>query len=560
MLNAKKHKILFWAGAATATLFIFIFIVGLINYQRFAHGLFLTGQDFSGLSYETGRQKILELTETVKKTPIEIVYQDRQWLAAPSEIGLEFDAEKTAKEMFSIGHNKSFLLNLKQQIELFFHHRYLPLSYAYNQQKMQIFFANNFSALENQAKDATLKYDAALDDFYFISGQNGEIFDQGDFEKQIDEKLVSADEKPIMLQKISQKPKITEDKNNSAKNKAEHILSLAPYALTYASSTWPVEKQILIEWLDFIGSDNPGQSIMQATISESDVKDFLSGLAPAINQEPVNAILTIKDGKPSTFSLSQNGAELKIDDSAKKIGQEISQGVKNIELVVAKTEPQISTKTINALGLTDLIGQGISDFAGSPKNRIHNITVGSAKINGLLVAPGEEFSFVKSIGEIGPDQGYVTGLVIKGNQTIPEYGGGVCQISTTVFRAAVNSGLKITARFPHSYAVQYYNPQGFDATVYPPNPDLKFINDTPNYLLIQARIEGTKLIFDFYGTKDGREVKIIGPTILQSYSSGALKTVLTQEIWRNGTLDHKATFYSNYRAPNAAPVVKNPLE
>jgi len=108
--------------------------------------------------------------------------------------------------------------------------------------------------------------------------------------------------------------------------------------------------------------------------------------------------------------------------------------------------------------------------------------------------------------------------------------------------------------------VKYYNPQGFDATIYPLHPDLRFINDTPNNLLIQSRVVGNKLIFEFYGTADGREVKIIGPKILSSKPDGSMKTVLYQEIWRDSQLERKDTFNSNYKSPNLYPVIKNPLD
>ena len=151
-------------------------------------------------------------------------------------------------------------------------------------------------------------------------------------------------------------------------------------------------------------------------------------------------------------------------------------------------------------------------------------------------------------------------LVIKHNKTVPEYGGGICQVSTTAFRAAVNSGLKIIERYPHAFPVKYYNPQGFDSTIYPPHPDLRFLNDTPKNILIQVKIEGTTLIFEFFGTADSREVKIKGPTILSASEDGSMKTILYQEIWRDGKMERQDKFFSNYKSPALYPVEKNPLE
>ena len=172
----------------------------------------------------------------------------------------------------------------------------------------------------------------------------------------------------------------------------------------------------------------------------------------------------------------------------------------------------------------------------------------------MLIKPGEEFSFIKTLGPVDESTGYLPELVIKTDKTVPEFGGGMCQVSTTAFRAALNSGLKVTARTNHAYPVVYYNPQGLDATVYIPNPDLRFINDTPNYILIQTKIVGTQLFFDFYGTSDGRQTKIIGPQVLEKNDDGSMKTVAYQEVSdANGNLIRKDTFKSNYKSPSLFP-------
>jgi vancomycin resistance protein YoaR len=154
----------------------------------------------------------------------------------------------------------------------------------------------------------------------------------------------------------------------------------------------------------------------------------------------------------------------------------------------------------------------------------------------------------------GPEDGFLPELVIKKGKTVPEYGGGLCQVSTTMFRAAVNAGLKITERQPHSFPVQYYNPQGFDATVYDPRPDLRFINNTPNHLLIEAIVDGNWLIFNFYGTDDGRKVEIKGPYILEKNKDGSMKTVLCQNVYQNGEKIISDTFFSSYKSPDLYPV------
>jgi len=141
-------------------------------------------------------------------------------------------------------------------------------------------------------------------------------------------------------------------------------------------------------------------------------------------------------------------------------------------------------------------------------------------------------------------------LVIKENKTIPEYGGGLCQIATTNFRAALNSALPITERQSHSYAVQYYDPQGTDAAIYIPHPDLKFHNNTKNYILIQTSIYNNILTFEFYGTKDGRSVHFEGPEYWDQKPDKSFKAKYSQIIIYPDKSEKKSTFYSYYDNPD----------
>lgn len=171
--------------------------------------------------------------------------------------------------------------------------------------------------------------------------------------------------------------------------------------------------------------------------------------------------------------------------------------------------------SLKSIGVTDLVGFGYSDFSGSPAGRVHNVTEGINQFNGVLIQKGAEFSFMDQLSPVDAAHGFVQELVIKGDETIPEFGGGMCQVSSTMFRAALYSGLPITARTNHSYAVSYYaKPFGYglDATVYDPTPDFKFINDTPGALLVQSYVEGTSAYYVFYGTNDGRKVTMTGPS------------------------------------------------
>ena len=292
------------------------------------------------------------------------------------------------------------------------------------------------------------------------------------------------------------------------------------------------------------------------SVSEENLKTYLEKTRSETRIEAQNAKLAFSEGRASAFAVSKDGYEISSDESLNSIVSDLKNNpyVKDVNLAVNIIKPSVSSSDVEQYGIKELIATGTSNFRGSPKNRIHNIGVGARRFNGVLVKPGEEFSFIKTLGPVDKSTGYLPELVIKVDKTIPEYGGGMCQVSTTCFRAALNAGLKITARTNHAYPVQYYAPQGTDATVYIPNPDLRFMNDTPGYILIQTHIEGTQLSFDFYGTSDGRETKLVGPTVTSRGEGGAMKTVLYQEVYdTSGKLLRKAEFKSSYDSPSKYP-------
>lgn len=322
-------------------------------------------------------------------------------------------------------------------------------------------------------------------------------------------------------------------------------INFCPYASSFACRlSFSYKNQIHIE----------KTSVLE--INRSALENFVKDLARSSDKDPENAKLKIENGKVSTFSLSSPGVKLDIKKSVEVLEKYLLGGNRPAELALpfAEVQPEISIDSIDNLGITELIGEGKSNFKGSPKNRIFNIKVATNRFNGLLIKPGEEFSFVKNLGEVDGEHGYLPELVIKKDKTEPEFGGGICQVSTTAFRAAIYSGLEITARRNHAYPVGYYNPQGMDATVYVPRPDLRFINDTPGHILIQTKIEGTELIFAFYGTSDGRKTKLIGPTILEKNPDGSMKATFTQQIFdQDEKLLRENIFNSAYDSPSKYP-------
>jgi vancomycin resistance protein YoaR len=259
--------------------------------------------------------------------------------------------------------------------------------------------------------------------------------------------------------------------------------------------------------------------------SEETLSKVLAPFIEKTNKEPVDAIFTFQNGKVLTFKPSENGREINIDkiklDLVSKFSkillEQKTEGV-FIPISTVTLTPKITTDKANNLGIKELIGEGISFFYHSIQSRIFNITLAASKINGALIAPNEIFSFDKALGDVSKFTGYQQAYVIQNGKTVLGDGGGVCQVSTTFFRALLNSGVPIIERHAHAYRVGYYEQNGspgLDATIYVPSVDLKFKNDTNNYILIQTRIDPQEqqLSVFLYGTSDGRTVKLTRPVV-----------------------------------------------
>ena len=266
---------------------------------------------------------------------------------------------------------------------------------------------------------------------------------------------------------------------------------------------------------------------------------FLESIANEIQKKPQDARFTIKEGRVTQFEPSEQGITLSKEKTLEAILNlwETAESGNEITVVTEKTDPQITTSAVNDFGIVELLGMGTSNFAGSPNNRIKNIENGVRLLQGKLIEPNQEFSLLGALGPFTAENGYLTELVIRGDQIIPEYGGGLCQIGSTTFRAAMNSGMKITQRQNHSLVVSYYNDPsngnpGTDATIYDPAPDFRFINDTEQTILFQTEMDVSTgdLRFSFWGTSDGRKGSYSAPVVERWIPVGETRYIPTANI------------------------------
>ncbi len=318
------------------------------------------------------------------------------------------------------------------------------------------------------------------------------------------------------------------------------------------------------------------------TLDEEKLKEELEPIRKKVHVDAKDAQFKVENNRVLAFQKSAEGQTLDIDSLKKELSKNIKQIINSrepkilaMEIPIKILKPDVTTEEANDLGIVEEIGSGKSIFLGSIPNRVYNINLATSRINGVLIGPGEEFSFAKAIGDISKFTGYKEAYIIRDGKTILGDGGGVCQVSTTLFRAILNTGLPVTQRHPHAYRVGYYeqdSPPGIDATVYVPSVDLKFKNDTKAHVLIQGVVDPVSmaLTFTMYGKSDGRKVTVTKPVITNvvpppapayqddpnlpkgtekqvEYAAPGAKVVFSRTVTRDGHEIIKDSFISNYR-------------
>ncbi|OGH11698.1 MAG: hypothetical protein A3B38_03345 [Candidatus Levybacteria bacterium RIFCSPLOWO2_01_FULL_36_13] len=261
------------------------------------------------------------------------------------------------------------------------------------------------------------------------------------------------------------------------------------------------------------------------SFSEAKLGEILKPIKVQIDKKPVDAQFKFENGRVTTFKPSENGRGVDdelLEEQLREKTLTVASAPKPISVVITIPikiiPPNVTTEQVNNLGIKELIGVGSSLFYHSIPSRIHNIALATGRISGVLIKPGEVFSFNKALGDISAFTGYKQAYIIQNGKTVLGDGGGVCQVSTTFFRALLNAGLPIVERHAHAYRVGYYeedSPPGYDATIFSPSVDLQFKNDTGSHILVQSEVDLSNLSLKFYlyGTKDGRKATIGKPVI-----------------------------------------------
>ena len=511
-----RLPLLMFMGAILLSLVLAIFLMAFqIRIQdRIIPGVSVAGINLSGMTYGEAVTALANQYTYANEAIFTFRDGDRIWQMSAEDLGVTFDVDETVSRAYLFGHTPDSVLNLTQQASTWFGGRSVAPIVTYNQTVAQTFLEEIATEIDNEPQDATLSIDGLT--VTTTRGETGRKLNVSATLADLNSVILAFDSGREIPLAINETPPIVWNVDDAA-NRIRTALS-GSIQLTATDvngqqlGPWTVSQDQVASLLSVTLQDNlDGTRSYVVSISMETFTGFLETLAPGL-------ISPAKDGRfnfdPSTRELivvapSSSGRELNVTDTITRLEEAVfTNDGRIVPMAFNYTLPRYHNQSSAAeLGITELVVESTTYFTGSTNNRRTNIAVGASKLDGVIIAPGEEFSFNYLLGEIEPENGFVEGKVIFGGRTVAGLGGGICQVSTTAFRAAFEGGFAITERNSHGYRVGYYElngvPPGLDAAIWQPERDFRFQNNTPYHLLIETDIFPAQdaIQFRFYSTK-----------------------------------------------------------
>ncbi len=506
---------------------LFSFEIGYAN--RVYPGVIVDELDLSGLTLEEAGKLIADNMSYSHDGKLLLSYVDQEWEMRPIDMGYLIDPAYNAQRAYDIGRSGWVVNNLTEKGQAWFSGVQLsPVAY-FDERAAQVVLQSIAEEINQPVLEASL----GLDNTNVIvhEGQVGLEVDIADTLTMIERTMIEMQSGEMSISVKETAPEVM-DVGPQAEL-AQEMLN-QPLVLSTSDSkgeplTWSIPPEELAEMLVISrGEKEEGQIAYQISLNETLFGEYLGELASDLSIEPVNARAIFNDdtNELELIEPAVIGRQLDVSSSISQVDQMLQSHEHEAKLQFETIQPAATDDmTGQSLGVTELVHSETSYFYGSDPERVQNIETAAAQFHGLLIPPGETFSMGAALGDISLENGYAEALIIYGGQTIQGVGGGVCQVSTTLFRAAFNAGFPIVERHAHAYRVGYYemkrdgskdpNLAGLDATVYFPLVDFKFTNDTEYWLLMETYMgQYDSLTWKFYSTKEGRSIswQTTGPT------------------------------------------------
>ena len=509
------------------TLVLLLFLVavaGLIALDRAYSGRIISnvvvrGLNLSQMRPDQARAALHQRYAAFLAAPVTFQFEGYTWRPTAAQIGISLEIDVAVDRAYAAGRGPNLVNSLSEAMAIWQNGIDLPLRLIVDQRRLQAYITSLAREVEAPPQNAhvTVLKGRIVSTAHQIGRQA--LVDQtvGD----VLAGLAALQPQTATLRTRMLRPLVDDAGVAEARRQLSGLLQ-SPIALTAGEQRWtwtPEELGDIVELARVPNDEAPGSRIV-ATLNRDLLARRLNQLAQEIDAAPVEARLQFSTAGLRITKAGRDGARLEVGQALDQLMAALWEDQRTIALPVTVLQPQARPETLAHLGIVELVAQGKSSFENSAPYRVTNIQAGARQMNGALIAPGEEFSFNRTIGAVDESNGFTQGYAIIDGRTQLEWGGGVCQVSTTVFRAAFWAGVPITERNQHSFRIRWYEkfePIGMDAAIFtgPDGYDLRFVNDTAHWLLMETVVDtaGEVLTVNLYGTRPSREVIQTPPAI-----------------------------------------------
>jgi vancomycin resistance protein YoaR len=528
---------------------VVVMVTSAVGYQMLYRGKVHQGVkvwdlNLGGMRRTEAQAALVDHFADLIRTTWELRDGERTWTVTPAALGVRFDAAGTAEAAYAVGRSGSPAWNLGEQTRSASQGVQVAPVVLYDEAAARRYLAGLADEIYQPVRDASLVINGL--EVYETSPQVGRQLDVEATLAALRQAADHPDEGKVELVVVETLPRVIDAA--IARDQARATIS-APLTLyvegelfggTVTGTTggrpvtpgpWQLSREELAAML-VVGEKPIGDTEgvrLDVRLDQKAIGAHLAPIGREVSRTATSARFIFNDGtrQLEVIAPSAHGLELDLEETVARINQGATGTEREVPLAL-KVIPAEFDESVTAeeLGITELIASSVSYFAGSSDGRINNVTVAASKFHGIIIKPGQDFSFNEWLGDVSEEEGYDESLIIFGNETVPDVGGGVCQVSTTAYRAAFWAGYPITERWAHAYRVGYYEqggqPVGMDATIYSPLVDLKFVNDSPYHLLIETYVSrsASSLTYKFYSTGRGRIVEMEGPEITDVIEHG----------------------------------------
>jgi vancomycin resistance protein YoaR len=507
--------------------------------DKLAKGTRIAGVDVGGLSPAKARRLLEQRAARLSRVPVTFTSGTKQFRLTPRQLGVQVDWRAAVSSAERQGGGFGFVRGYRRLELEFFPQDLVPPSRAYDA-AISYELGVIGRAVSTPHREARLVRRGLH--VTIAGGKTGRILDRRAARMVILRSLASFDRAPVRLPVRVDPPRVTVDSLAPAQLSASRVIS-GPVTITAGPTRWRIPRWRLAKILQL-----PTGGRTTLALAGPAATAYFERLGKVVDKTPKDAGFAVNANGSVRVVPAAAGIALDVERSAARILAAAQRPANRVaQLALSEAQPERSTAEAQAMGITGTVGNYETFYGGDP-NRIHNVQLVAHLVDDKLIAPGATFSFNGATGERSAEKGFLEAPVIINGELQTGLGGGVCQVSTTVFNAAYEAGLPITARTNHALYISHY-PLGRDATVNYPDIDLKFVNDTDHWLLLRTFVGSSSLSVGLYGTPQHRRVESSAAPLRVVASPPVTKTV-------DATLDPGKVEVDDYGVPAQATSVE----